>query len=355
MREFLENNPALALLGACAACIVATFGVLTYFHERDLSNTSATFEREIGELEEQISSIERGIPIDGERSFNVASSVVAESKMLLLSSEFEVLVPSLISVDPPTLDAWKYEKLNEISIKALNFDDACKERLLGKIKGKLLPSHIKPVFVWHRRASNSAYIKIPDQSPSKSNQKSFLECDYIRIFPSLSVYQIDSDWIKNNVKFFSLHLTPENLSKKNLESFIADPASMISDPDVEITYMNEDSKFLSEFTGPFLFSKMYQMLMLATIFPETAPRVMSIEKAINTLYFHNRYRFFASIDEDSLSKKDSVVLDDEYFVISVGDSAVVVNITLPILKDHHENFVWTQGWLSGLRVQSPPL
>ena len=348
MRNFLENNPAIALISACAVCILATVGVLDKFHKNDLTKQSAKYDSTIRKLNNDISSIERGIPIDGPRSFNVASSVVDESKMLLLPSEFEVLIPNLVSVDPPELDEWTFSELNEISIQTLMFDDVCKDRKLVKIEGKELPPYIKTVFVWHRRVSNSAYIKIPENS-------AFGECHHIRIFPALTVYQIDSDWIKNNVKFFTINLPTEKLSEDKVELLVNDPASMILDPDVSFTYMNQESKFMSEFTGPFLFNKMYRMLTISTTIPEVVSRVMSIEKAESTLYFSNRYRYLASLDKDKLSERVSVVVDDEYFVISVGNSAVVVNITLPVLEDHNKNFVWTQRWLSGLRVQLPSL
>ena len=348
MRNFLENNPAIALISACAVCIIATAAILDKFHENVLTKQSTEHENSIDKLESEISSIERGIPIDGPRSFNVASSVVDESKMLRLPSEFEDLIPNLVSVDPPELDEWTFSELNEISIHTLDFDDVCKNRKLVEIEEKELPPYIKPVFVWHRRESNSAYIKIPENS-------AFGECNHFRIFPSLTVYQIDSDWIKNNMKFFTLDLPAEKLSEDKVESLVNDPASMIHDPDVAFTYMNQENKFMSEFTGPFLFNKMYEVLTISTTIPEVDSRVMSIEKAESTLYFSNRYRYLASLDKDNLSERVPVVIDDEYFVISAGDSAVVVNITLPALEDHNKNFAWTQRWLSGLRVQLPSL
>ena len=346
MREFLDNHPVSALIGACVLCIGITSAVLNYFNDQTLLIAKAPLKSRIRELLAQLTSIKRGIPIDGPRSFNVASSVVDENKMLLLSNEFKVLMPNLIAVDTPMLGAWTYAKLNEISAAALSLDDECRDKRLKKIEKSELPPHVKTVFTWHKRTSNSAYIRLPSQSPLAQ------QCKHLRIFPSLSVYLIDADWIKNNVNFFSFHLPLKKLSKEKIKSLLTDPASIMSDPNVAITYMNEDNQFLSEFTGPFLFHKMYGMLTLGTIFPEAAPRVISIEKAQNTLYFHSRYRILASINKDISSERVSVVVDDEYFVMNIGASAVVVNITLPVLKNHHENFGWTQRWLSGLRVKS---
>ena len=371
MKQLLDNHPAILLIGACAACITATASVLLYFHgeakfvyENKIESlmiiheeAKLAYENKIESLKTDISSIDRGIPIHDkdESSFNVASSVIGEDKMLRLSNAFEDLVPNLISLNPPNLESWTFTKLNELSIHALAFDDKCKDEILSKLQESELPPDIKPVFVWHKREISSAYIRFPDSSPENMMQIIGQSCDHLRLFPSISVYQIDSDWIKRNVSFFSVQIPPEKLSDEIIETLVDDPASIVRNPDAKIRYIERDSSFFAEFTGPFLFNKIYENLTLSTMFPEVDAKLMSIEKAKSTLYFHNRFRFSGSLDANKLEANTPITVDDEYFVISVGESAIVVNISLPTFGDYHDNYVWSQRWLSGLRVQSPHL
>ena len=93
--------------------------------------------------------------------------------------------------------------------------------------------------------------------------------------------------------------------------------------------------------------------MLSTNLPEVTTRIMTIEKRINTLYIHFRHMFLVSVSKDAFDERMTVIIDDEYFVMSTGDRAVVINITLPTHESYVDNVAWTQRWLSGLRVHAP--
>ncbi len=346
MREFLDNHPAIALLTACVVCIATTVAVLTFYRDQQHANAIANAEATIRNLKADLASIKRGIPVDTPRPFNVSSAVLDENRMLLLSRDFTPLIPNVVSVKAPRLDGWVFQELNELSSQALTLDDKCKTKFLQDPGNDEIARKTKPVFMWHKRESSSAYVEIPEQHPLHKT------CSHMRMFPSLSVLQIDSDWVKANMKFFAFYLPKDKISKENVTKMMKDPAAMIRGEETATKYMSEDNIVLSEFTGPFLYRKLHDTLLLSTLFPEVAPRLMSIEHAKNTLYFHNRYRIQASLTKGNLRKKVDLVLDDEYFVLTVPESAIVVNVTLPVVEGHDENFGWTQRWLSGLRVQS---
>ena len=74
MKQFIENHPAIVLLVVCAACVSAAYGVLSYFHNKEITYINHKHEERATELTDQIASIDRGILVDGPRRFSRWSS-----------------------------------------------------------------------------------------------------------------------------------------------------------------------------------------------------------------------------------------------------------------------------------------
>ena len=351
MKEFIENHPAIIVLVACVTCVSATYGVLTFLYDREFRLSKLEHEKKISELTEQIASIDRGIAVDGLRRFNVATSLVDQDKMLQLSGDYESLEPDLVAVKVPTLEEWKFEKLSEASMYELELSDLCNENISIKLTDKDgLSTEGRSVFAWHKRERSSVFFGLGEHVSSE------FECNYLLSFPALYTFVIDKEWIDDKVKFFTV-LQELDPSEKDLEAkikeFKQNPERLLLDSDAASAHLNADNPFFGELTGPFLVNKLYEVLMLLTIQPEITGRIMTIEKRINTLYVHFRYTVPVSLTKDALDERKTVIVDDEYFVMSTGDRAVVINIKLPTYKNHGDNVAWTQGWLSGLRVYAP--
>ena len=367
--DLLDKHPAFALLSVASVCVASTVGVVQFLNARHLSaleerhkaeliSSVNDLEREIADLGSELSSIRRGISVEYPSLFDVRNLMVSEDSAFKLPDEYQRFEDGVFLVKVSADSNWIYDSTSESDNLLSNIDDDCSSDVLDVIRDRtfqrLGDSKNSTVHVWH---SKTKILERPKISDNFNDLKEVIECSSENYFtPSIEVRVIDEKWLRDTTQFI---VFKRNLEKKRAEDTVEETITSaihkqetVNEADLESEQksyfdLDVDRAFSGEVASGLLTSILFLEQAQTAIFQSSRHKIVSAQKTRNALYLHTRSYFQIIKEEDA----KELVFDREHFVIGNGNTSLYVKISLPTVEKYYESYLWTQSWLSGLRVR----
>ena len=138
LKEFIETNPMIALLGVAITVGSTTAGVVTYFAgqkadvekarieseikiekgrlETEIKNEVLASKTEIATLKTKLASIERRVGPEGPSFFDVTKLIVTPDGIKTLDPSYKTMAGGTFFIAEPSTRKWQYSHTSELEI-----------------------------------------------------------------------------------------------------------------------------------------------------------------------------------------------------------------------------------------------
>lgn len=296
LKSFIDQHP----ISVITIVIIGTAAVVGGFITTVERKEKAKLTNQIQELEFKLSSIERKIG-DGKVYFDIRKLLIKQQDARRLPGKYRSYERGTIYVNVPNDDSWGIEDTNKYKFTEDKYGKECERVIEGEIKKNLYKN--TRLLVWRKNEKIRTILTHRD-----SNHK--ILPSNINYFPSLAlqVFPIES---------------MENLGIKNIKE--------------------------SNFSTVVLSHKIRFNMFQTEQYENTDFRIINTQKKGPIFYMLSELIHRNAVVEGVKNKKD-IIVENECLFVSLKNTGVLINITIPIIEKQSEAYSWVSGWLAGLRI-----
>jgi hypothetical protein len=364
LKEWLENHPAIAVLGVAVSvgsvCSAVTAYLLERVNKAEKIEATNKYNTQISDLTTRLSSIERRAgPNQEKRYFDVQSMQVSLAEVRNLPAQFKNFDNGAFFLNAPISQTWNYAVLSEGEVAKLGLWKTLVEAIYTDERMKSLAQVFKG-HAWYSNSLANARFNIGSDSVEGS------------LVSHLHIIKVTRGDFATKAAAAAgmasdLRRTPPRAESKKIGSAIEEiqrlkeqdsPEARVeanADPEPEVKKMFEQL-FDGDTAGMIFVDALIRKYSLAFISPNISFSILSAQKQLNVMYIDVNTSISDATIEKSFDetckegKGTTIIVRHELFFVSYGEGGYIIDAQVPTCDGRSKAFDWITQWLAGLRI-----
>ncbi len=398
VKQLLDRNPIIALVGTCAAVGSIIAAVMAYFGDQkisameqreqarlaelsakytaQLSDVTNSLKEKIADLSFKLASIQRNIPGTQPAYLDVSKIVIGRELVEALPASYTKFWDGDFYVNAPRLGDWSFSETNELEVVRLIYGEKFVEAAFPKALATVVAQ--SRVLLWKGKNHTSIETEIG----GKKLTLSYYPMVYVQEFGKSDISKRTSaviramdeldrknDEIRDRISKISKDLSTMKAdangqapAKKgedgeNVTSSAATP-NILADADKSKNQAEQEEKYVEELSSLYS-ADLASFVMedaiggkrvLEQVLSNEKYTVFSAQKKGNVLYLRAQESFAIPGSDSKGGSRPHIDVSEETFYFSFGENGLLVKIYLPEIEGRGEDATWIRSWLAGLQI-----
>jgi hypothetical protein len=372
LKEVIENHPFRVFVAASITAGTISAGIVAWFwnqsvslkelaFQNQISGLKSEFGEQISDLKQRLISIERRV--QGEKLYLDVSKIPIRSvDVPTLTASYKSFSQGKFFASPPTISPWTQTPASQLDLATDIFGERF-GKMIGNMPGVGAVLSEKTGIMW--RGGDVRKIILQSNTPLAQ-----MDVREVRLRPFVFAMPVDSSLISRMAQGFkSLSTDKENEQGKiraRLEKLVVDvqksggggnriDSATGKESGQEAVTKNAQNVGIKE-------PEMDLVNLLSTVSRDDLAgfqfavmsggtfKVVATEKKGNVFYLRLNIVFSSAANVQKGGQAGTVVFDEEFFFIGTPAGGLLVRTGIPSTDLRSEAYVWTQAWLTSLRV-----